>query len=407
MKKQILFFLVVILSISSFSQITFEKGYFIDNDNQKTNCLIRNVDWKNNPSQIEYKLSENSVVEKKTIKAIKEFGIDGVSKFIRKEVDIDRSGSSINNLSKFRRPIFKKEILFLKVLVQGKSSLYQYVDGDLKRYFFSKNSSNVNQLVYKSYFTDGEYIGKNVRYKQQLLKKFKCEGFRRSKIEAIPYKKKALVNFFKDYAKCTNTGITVFESKQKKDLFNITLRPRINSSSLSIENTALSFVNTKYESIINAGFGVELEYVFPFNKSKWALVIEPTYQSYKVIQTDDSKLVTGGKLVSDIKYSSIEIPLSVRHYMFLNNNAKLFVNVSAVVSVNLPSSVDFKRPNDTTFRSLSIDNGSNFALGFGGKFKDIYSVEFRYLTNREILNGYAFWNSNYQTISLIFGYTLF
>jgi hypothetical protein len=74
MKKQLLFLLTAILSFNCYSQISYEKGYYIDNMNQKTNCLIKNIDWITNPTEFEYKLSENSESKKATIKSIKEFG---------------------------------------------------------------------------------------------------------------------------------------------------------------------------------------------------------------------------------------------------------------------------------------------------------------------------------------------
>lgn len=127
MKKRILFLLITISTLNSYSQVSFEKGYYIDNTNQKINCLIKNVDWKNNPTEFEYKLAENSEPKKTTIKTIKEFGIDNISKYVRSTVNIDRSSESINNLSNDKNPIFKEEELFLKVLVEGKATLYQYV----------------------------------------------------------------------------------------------------------------------------------------------------------------------------------------------------------------------------------------------------------------------------------------
>ena len=53
MKKQILLLLTTILSLNSYSQINFDKGYFINDSNQKVDCLIKNIDWKNNPTEIE------------------------------------------------------------------------------------------------------------------------------------------------------------------------------------------------------------------------------------------------------------------------------------------------------------------------------------------------------------------
>ena len=104
--KQLLFLLTIISSINCFSQISYEKGYYIDNNNQKTNCLIKNIDWRNNPTEFEYKLSNNSESQKITIKSIREFGIDKISKYVRSTVNIDVSSDILDNLSDNKKPIF-------------------------------------------------------------------------------------------------------------------------------------------------------------------------------------------------------------------------------------------------------------------------------------------------------------
>ena len=196
MKKKLLFLLTIILSFNCYSQISFEKGYYIDNSNQKTNCLIKNIDWKNNPTEFEYKLSENSESKKVTIKSIKEFGIDNFSKYIRSIVNIDRSSENINKLSNDRNPIFKEEELFLKVLVEGKANLYLFEDGSLRRYFFNKENTTIEQLVFKSYKTSNDKIGKNNRFKNQLWNNLKCPNFKITKVENLDYQKNDLIDFF-------------------------------------------------------------------------------------------------------------------------------------------------------------------------------------------------------------------
>ncbi len=74
MRKQLLLIaLFTILCAESYSQIIFENGYFIDESNNKIECLIKNVDWKNNPTEFEYKFSQNDTVHKATFKTVKEF----------------------------------------------------------------------------------------------------------------------------------------------------------------------------------------------------------------------------------------------------------------------------------------------------------------------------------------------
>ena len=401
MNKQLLFLLIAILSLNCYSQISFEKGYYIDNANQKTNCFIRNIDWANNPTKFEYKLFENGESKKATIKSIKEFSIYSISKYIRSTVNIDRSSENINKLSTDRNPIFNEEELFLKVLVEGKSNLYEYTDGNLNRYFYTKANSDIEQLIFKSYKTIEITVGKNNRFRQQLLFNLKCPNFKMSKIESINYNKNDLVHFFTEYSECHNNDLVNFEIKQKKDLFNLTIRPRLNSSSLKIQNSTSNYIG--FENKTKFGFGFEAEFILNFNKNKWAIAFEPTYQSFKSEKTTNVNNVSGGILIAEVDYNIIEVPVSLRYYLFLNKNSKIFINASFIFALNSKSSIEFKRADNSSLNSLEIATRNNLAFGIGYKLYDKYSLEVRYLSGREILNL----NSDYRTSSIIFGYSLF
>lgn len=407
MKKQILFLLTTILSLNCYSQITFEKGYYIDNSNRKINCLIKNIEWRSNPTEFKYKLSENSEPKKATIRSVKEFAINNISKYIRSTVNIDKSSENINNLSYDKNPIFKKEKLFLKVLVEGKHSLYQYIDSELTRYFYNKDSSNIEQLIFKKYKAAENKIGTNNRFRQQLWNNLKCSSFKMSKVKNLEYKKSKLTDFFIAYNNCHNQEYVNFQKKQKKDLFNLTIRPRLNSSSLKIENSVSNFRDTNFGNKTGLGFGLEAEFILPFNKNKWAITIEPTYQSFKSEKKTNVKNISEGILVANIDYKSIEIPLSLRYYFFLNKKSIFFINASYIFNLNFNSSIDFTRNDGSSLSSLDIETINNVAIGIGYKQNNKYSLEIRYQTSREILATYSFWNSEYKTLSIIFGYSLF
>ena len=151
MKKKLLLALTVIFAINSYSQISFESGYFINNSNQKTECFIKNIDWANNPTEFEYKLTEKSEKKKATIKTVKEFSIYDTSKYVRATINIDISRNSNDELSTTKKAIFKEEELFLKVLIEGKASLYLYKYSNLTKFFFSKDGSKTEQLIFKKY----------------------------------------------------------------------------------------------------------------------------------------------------------------------------------------------------------------------------------------------------------------
>ncbi|WP_338733573.1 outer membrane beta-barrel protein [Mangrovimonas cancribranchiae] len=412
MKKQLLFTLLSLTFFYNltFSQISYDNGYFINESGKKTSCFIKNNDWRNNPDNFEYKLTANSDIKVASVDSIKEFGITNFSKYIRATVQIDKSSDNINNLSLNKTPEFEEETLFLNVLVEGNATLYLYENENLKRYFFNLNNGNVSQLIYKEYKSSATTISENNRYKQQLWNNLKCSSIQLKDIERLNYKQKSLTTFFIDYNNCTNPTkrTTNYDNKKSKSDFNVTIRPRLNSSSLEISDSQRDF-DFSYENKLGFGIGLELEYIFPFNKNKWAVAVEPTYQSYESEATiKNLSNVSGGSLKSSVEYSSIDIPISARYYMFLNNKSKLFINASYLFSVdNSKSSFEALRVDDSSYASLDTKSGQGFAFGVGYKFINKISAEVRFHTSRNILNDYPIWDSNYNTISFIVGYTLF
>ena len=397
MRKQLLTILTAILSINCYSQISFEKGYFINNNEQKIECLIRNKDWKNNPTKFVYRLSENAEQKKADIKLVREFGIYNYSKYIRSTVNIDRSSKDLNDLSTNRNPTFKEEELFLKVLVEGQSNLYQYEDGNLVRYFYSKeNSNNIEQLIFKNYKSSGDLLRENNRFKQQLLSELKCQQIKTKDIEKISYEKGDLVNIFVQYNQCNNSEIVNFEEKQKKDLFNLTPRLGLNSSSLSIQNAISSSRDVNFGNKLGFRFGLEAEIILPFNKSKWAIIIEPTYQYFK----SEKELSNSS---AKVDYTSIEFPIGIRHYFFLNNDSKLFINGLYILDFPINSTILYN-----TGTEIEITKSTNLGFGIGYKQNDKYSLELRYDKSRGgILSNYPSYSSDYNTLSVILGYVIF
>lgn len=406
--KKALLLCFTILTFQAFSQITFEKGYFIDNTDQRIECLIKNVDWRNNPSNFQYKLNESDEPIEARITDVKEFGIYNSSKFLRSVVKIDRSTEETNKLSKDRNPRLEEEQLFLKVLNEGKANLYSYYDTGLRRFFLSKDGLVIEQLVFKKYETPDGKLGINNYYKQQLLKQLKCSDITLRDIENTDYKSNSLVKLFIKYNSCNGSNTTSYkETNSKADLFNLTLRPQLRfSSSLSIFYPLISSRDINIGKKSQFGFGIETEFILGFNKNKWAIIAEPTYQGFKSSETFDSVNISGGKIVTDVNYSSIEIPIGVRHYFFLNDDSKIFINASYILDFVLDSSVEFKRIDNSTFNSFEIDTNNNLAFGAGFKYNDRYSVELRYLTSRDILSNDDL-NSNYNVLSIILGYSIF
>ena len=216
MKKLPLLILITLFSFSCYSQIIFENGYFIDNQNQIIECLIKNEDWAINPNEIKYKLSEEAEQKTLTIKSIKEFGIYGVSKYIRCIVDIDRSSQVLSKITFDKYPKFMEEELFLKILVEGKATLYLYEDGNYKKFFFNKDNSKIKQLIFKNYKISTFDISQNNTFKQQLWINLTCQDIKMDDIKTINYKQNELVNLFERYNQCLDVKFINYDTKPKK-----------------------------------------------------------------------------------------------------------------------------------------------------------------------------------------------
>lgn len=404
--KILILALLNILSVSIYSQIIFESGYFIDESNHKTECLINNIDWRNNPTEFEYKISPNEAIQKATIQTVKEFGINGISKYIRALVQIDRSSAEIDKMSSGKNPIFKEEQLFLKVLIEGKASLFHYIDGNLIRFFYKVNDSEINQLVYKSYLINNS-IAQNYFFRQQLFLELKCEEITLNDLKNISYNPKDFKQLFEKYNKCTNSIHVNYEPTQKRDLFNLSLRLGLNSNKLRIANLDGRAWDINFGNTMSVRQSIEAEFILPFNKNTWSLLIEPTYSYYKSEKKIETESVNGGILISRAKYHNIELPVGVRHYFYSNNNSKYFVNAFIKFNFTKNSTVEFKNSDGVLLSVLRIMPRNNLAIGFGYKYKDRYSLEVRYHTKLAIFTDYMYWVSRYRTISIIFGYSIF
>ena len=164
--------------------------------------MIKNADWNENPSEIEFKLNESDTSKKATIKEVKEFGINDISKYIRADTKIDLSTEELSKLNTVRNPIWSDEQLFLKVLVSGKATLYSYNGRSLQRFFYSLSDSTIQQLVYKEYLVDeggnqdNFKLATNNGYMQQLFLQVRCPETTMSSISTLSYTKSQLVKYF-------------------------------------------------------------------------------------------------------------------------------------------------------------------------------------------------------------------
>lgn len=398
MSYRILLPFLFILPFNAFAQITFEAGYFIDNEGQKTACLIKNVEWKNNPVEFQYKLNENSEIKTDQIENVKEFGIGSNTKYCRFKVAIDRSTDNVKDLSYDKKADFQEETLFLRTLIEGAATLYHYEDGSLNRYFYKVNDAEVTQLVYKRYLISTANLGQNNRYRQQLTNDLKCTGL--MSVNKLEYQKTPLQNFFVKYNECVQADFTVYNKRKKGEVFKLLIKPGLRLNSLDLGNGA-NPKDVEFNNDLGFSLGISTEFILPFNRNKWAVILEPTFQYFKSEQKSEG--IVGLNDLTTVDYKSIELPVGIRHYFFLNPDSRLFINGFFVFDFPLTSKVNYYRFN-TEFENFTPLN--NFAFGFGYTYKSKYSAELRYSTKRNILNDYVSWTGDFYGFTFVFGYRI-
>ena len=389
MKSLPLILLFAVSNLLSYGQIDFEKGYYIDDAGGRVECLIRNVDWDYNPTSFTIKKT-NGESAQLTIEHAREFGIYGGSRYVRATVDVDRSSDKMDKLSSIRAPEFKTERVYLKTLVEGRATLYLFSDGII-RFYYQTDTATIQPLVYKRY-RSSDLVLENQTFREQLYRLFSCGTPGREDVDRANYAQRDLTKLFIQYNKCLGSVITDHTPEKKsRDFFNLWIRPRVTLSSLSASRS--NYQDFDFENQVGFSAGIEAEFILPFNRNKWAIMIEPTYQSYDAsIPSEPIK----------VDYQALELPLGLRHYFYVNDNSK--ISLSFAFQVTLPFQSEVIHYSNVEWE---IKNTANMAFEAGYVFKNRFCTAYRLQTNKELLGGYAIWSSNYSTMAFVVGYSLF
>jgi len=384
-------------------QIEFERGYFIDNDGNQTECLIKNMAWDSNPTEFSYKLVLDGNVAKNNIQNVKEFCVYNQIKCLRFEVDIDRSSMDPNRLSEHRVPQWSKEILFLQVVIEGDAILYLYKDGKMVKYFYSTKDIQPKQLVYKKYFKEDKVTtAVNKRYQNQLWTDLKLDGSTMSSVTNVSYKVSSLSNYFKKYNGQMGNGFVEHKNSIKGDgaKFNLKIQAGISNSELTLSNSR-SGKSISYGSDMDYRLGMEVEMMLPFNKNKWAFYIDPSFVKYN----SAAKIYDyyGNPEYLEARISSIKVSFGLRYYLYINNKSKLFISINVPYHQNFNTLIEvpFDDELDVTGRSLTL-----IGVGLGYTYER-FSLQFRRDPERSVLEASAFWGEEMSDYSLTLSYRLF
>lgn len=391
----------LLLSVAAYPQITFEKGYFISDSGDSVECLIRNSAWVYNPTQFQYKLSEEGELKVGSIQDVKEFCVYGDNKYVRASVNIDLSSSHLDEMTSDRNPTYTYKTLFLRVIVEGPATLLAYKkDNYVERFLFHVKGSDIHQLVYKAYKVTADEFAYNNMYRQQLINEVLCKKSVRD-LENLDYNERELKKFFMEYNQCIDSNYVITKAS-RHDWLYLSVKPALTYFNADLSNTMMNDYEPSFDHKLGFRLGIEAEYFLPFNKNKWSIVIEPNFYGFRAENTTAS-LWIGDNVHTKIDYKAFDLPVGLRHSFYLNTKSSVFINAFFILTSDFNSSIKIYEDQYLVY-DLETSSGHNVALGIGYEYNQRFSFEFRYNTPRNLLRNKITWSSDLNIASFILGY---
>jgi hypothetical protein len=391
--------LTFLLSFGSNAQVLFEQGYFIRNSGNKVECLLKNKGWKKNPTEFEYRLSENDEIRTNSIDSVSEFSVYNTFKYIRDTVDIDRTSDDITHITYEKEPDFKREVLMLKVLIEGKGSLFSFQDEYITRYFFKIENESMEQLIYKRYLIKSNSYGTNNHFRTQLFKLMDNDDM--DSVVNLDYVKSDLVGFFENYNQGLGSEMTSFVP-QKGRLIQLSPFVGLNRSQMEYSDYIAPWKNTDFDPKFGVKFGLDFTFIMPFNHNKWAFFFRPGYMYYNSEAVYFQNTIIQEEKNASFRGQFIELPIGIRYYMYLNAKSRLSLSLAYTRDLSINSFVDFEVGNDYDAGSVGY-----FTPSVGYHYGDRLNFWLSYQSRNHFVTVSNNVNPKLRTVTLSFGYTLF
>lgn len=430
MKCFSLFFFL--FSVSLYAQIDYKKSYFIDSKNNKIDCLIKNIDWKNSPESFSYKIDENSNSKEINISEVLEFRIYDTDQYyvrfnVTEPLKTD-DNDLVKNINSF---------IFLKVLLKGEATLYEYHNFQ-DFFFFSVGNEPPMYLPHEKRIDENNKVKESNKFRKALYENLKCDKFSIKTFSNLRYISDDLVDFFREFNQCKNQAYEDVYMHRTKSIFRFKLNGGVHFNSELANKFAFDYgyddppslggnrnekssENTNsFDPKSNFSFGVEAELVLPFDKNKWSVFVAPNYQSISDVNGTSNFTEEGFidfSYSSTLSYSFIEIPIGLRYYFNLNNKMQLFAQLAYTQYIVLNSEqsqeLEGTAINATNFEyglvplsDKQVENYGGF-LGLGLNYKTKFAIALNYYFSKNIKISENTQSSSNGTISVIASYTIF
>lgn len=217
----------VFSSFSCFAQSVFEKGYFIDRSGQKTECYILIEDWHSD-GYLTYRKDYKEPSQSKPLAEVTEINVIDAFKIIHIKTSVDISGDTPTLFSYTQDPEWSEQDIFLRVLVEGTYTLYEYQYDGSTKFFYATSTIPIQQLIFKRYKT-ASGIEINDSFKLVLFQHVNCTPNMSNYFNELSYTKESLIKHFLAENKCAGSNPISYSKSNVNNL--VQTLPDLNSSS--------------------------------------------------------------------------------------------------------------------------------------------------------------------------------
>jgi hypothetical protein len=394
--KTLLLFSVLSFSSLLFAQSDFQKGYLINNQGDKMEGYLKSSNYRTfsdaSFSDFEFKKELDQPIQKIEKFNVTEFGTAGEVKYQKMKAMID-DVDFFKEHSNEKGFLVREETVFLKVLVEGKATLYSYDGGKGIKYLWKIADSGevAKQFLYKKYFRTNVNLTENNIFREQLFNHVKCPNQTYKDFLNVKYEKDELVSLFKNYNKCSNSSFVVYENNtEEKIKVNFTVLLGYSIGNLRVVDIPNPTTPENFRMI---SIGAETELLFASRKLGVFASFEykngkaSTEQTSPVSPSNPNPL----RQVYELDATFVDIVLGARFYKNFNSASAIFVGGG--VGMNVSSGVFSTY--QTTFTSTDLglikkeDLGASpfFTLQLGYKYNKNYGIDITYDSDKNVLGN--------------------
>ncbi|MDX1470079.1 MAG: hypothetical protein R3213_01170 [Flavobacteriaceae bacterium] len=396
---------IYILFINTLYGQQFLEGRYTDNNDNTIHGLIHDGSWINNPDKITFKSNPEANPIELNIEAVKQFEINGKSKYKRFTIKIDESSNRIKHLNESNEPKWNTRTVFLSTLVEGEASLYGFSENGTTKYFFSKNNQLPEQLIYRRYYTEEGSVATNNYYRQQLNNIFSdCNQIDAQDLTKIDYYAKDFIKLFVEYNQCIESKSAIYYLQNSSTKFKLNLGLGLGLTNAKFRHNEASALRPDFKNITTSRIGGDAELLLPFHNNRWGIFIGYYFHSNidETINIETSASNLDYQSVN-FKLNQSELTLGVRHYIPIYEKIKgslhFGINKFSVKEFLLDYEFSQDAQDDNTTINLCVGGGISY-----GRINLESKIYFNTTVIQDNTDNYE--DSKYSFFALMATYTL-